>query len=81
MSISLRELVDIFDRVLPCPPDPMPELHTTARYLWEATLFNASQDPPRRYVQLRGRPTEDGLSETIVTVECDGRGKGVRVLT
>lgn len=77
--LTLGEMLEIFQQVLPLPPDPMPAEHTTARYLWEATLFNSGQDRPRQFVQVRGPVTADGMAETIITVECDRLGRGVRV--
>src|SRR5882672_11174559 len=79
--LTLGGMLELFERILPVPPDPMPPEHTTKRYLWEATLYNSQQERPRQFVQLRGPLTDDGMSEKIITVECDRRGRGIRVLT
>lgn len=78
--LTLGGMLELFERILPVPPDPMPAEHTTARYLWEATLFNSQQERPRQFVQLHGPLIDDGIVK-IITVECDRRGRGVRVLT
>ena len=88
--VSLAGMLDMFDRILPCPPASPHEPGSDADYLWRATLFNASHQPrPLRLVQfseyrpllppnLTG-PISDEPAK-IITVECDERGKGVRVL-
>jgi hypothetical protein len=81
--MSIREIVDLMDRYLPCPPDPMPEPDSDADFLWRATAFNASRDPPLRVVQLIPRAPEllDNIGTVRVRlVECDSRGRGTRLI-
>jgi len=77
--LTLGGMLELFERILPWPPDPMPAEHTTPRYLWEATLFNSRQERPRQFVQVKGPMTDDGMGVKIITVECDRRGRGIRV--
>jgi len=88
--MRISELVDLFDRHLPCPPNPMPEPNSDADYLWRATLFNAGRERPFPIVEMRPRhislppvslsgPVSNTV-EPIIRVECNARGKGVRVL-
>lgn len=86
--MKVREIVALMERYLPCPPDPMPEPGSDEDYLWQATLFNASQDSPRAFVRLRPpmpphdytKPVAVDATTAIVVVECDERGHGVRVI-
>lgn len=89
--MSIRDMIDLMERHLPCPPEPLPELGSDADYLWKATQFNAGLDWPRSIVELRewdpvpydARPADvipDDLTVRIIRVECDARGKGIRVV-
>lgn len=90
--MTIRDLIEAFERILPCPPNPFPEKGTDAWYLWQATLFNAGVDgTPYRIVEVAeyvplseppkwpfGPATNQTLG--IIRVECDSRGRGVRVI-
>jgi hypothetical protein len=85
--MSVRELIDLFDRHLPCPPNPMPERGSDGDYLCQATLFNAGKERPHRIVEMHERqpykhPWECSMDDIvrIIRVECDERGKGIRVI-
>jgi hypothetical protein len=92
--LTLYEALGMFDRILPCPPDNEPEAGSDADYLWRATLFNAGKNPPNppwrvvkfAEVQPRTRPTYPPIVPIeesyvkIVSVVCDARGRGVRVI-
>lgn len=89
--MSIRDLIETFNRILPCPPNPMPEAGTDAWYRWQATLYNAGVDgPPHRIVEIAEYvplseppkwPFGDVSNEVcrIIRVECDSRGRGVTV--
>ncbi len=50
--VSLAGVLDMFNRILPCPPSSPHEPGSDADYLWRATLFNAKHQPrPFRQVQ------------------------------
>lgn len=88
--MSVRELIDLMDWILPCPPNPMPEPNSDADYLWRATLFNAGRERPFHIVEMMPRHItlppinlSGSVSDSVVhiiRVECNERGKGVRVL-
>lgn len=89
--LTLAGIMDVFEGILPCPPDPMPQGGSDAWYCWEATLHNSRHYPRvQRFVQMPEyqenplhRPMErfDPLAvRHIISVECDKRGRGVRVL-
>lgn len=88
--MSIRDLIDAFERILPCPPDPFPDEGTDAWYRWKATLFNSQRDgTPYRIVEMPeylplpppvyAGPVPD-TPVKIIRVECDSRGRGVRVI-
>lgn len=88
--MSVRDLIEAFERILPCPPSPFPEEGSDAWYRWKATLFNAKcSGPPYRIVEMPEYlplppPVSFGtVPDTpikIIRVECDSRGRGVRVI-
>lgn len=86
--MSIREIVDLMERHVPCPPDPMPEPNSVADYLWRATAFNAGRDSPLRIVKLMPTvkpyelpPVIDPHGTAPITlVECDVRGRGIRII-
>lgn len=88
--MSVRDLIDLFDRMLPCPPNPMPEPNSDADYLWRATLFNAGRERPFHIVEMIPRHIAlpplnfsgavTGSVVQIIRVECNERGKGIRVV-
>jgi hypothetical protein len=84
--MSVRDLIDLFDRILPCPPNPMPERGSDGDYLWQATLFNAGKEHPHRVVEMPEYeprpPWQIGMNDPIriIRVECNERGKGIRVI-
>lgn len=86
--MRIGEIVTLMERYLPCPPDPMPEPGSDADYLWHATAFNASRERPLPYVDLVPpqpphdyfKPVAVDATVRIVRVECDSRGRGIRVI-
>lgn len=88
--VSISGMLDMFDRILPCPPTSPHEPGSDADYLWRATLFNARHQPrpfpqvqfqeyrPLPPLNLTGTVPDEPIK--IITVECDECGKGVRVL-
>jgi hypothetical protein len=87
--MTTESLLDLMERYLPCPPDPMPEPGSDADYLWQATLVNTKRGAPLHVVQLSeyqppptdwGAPVPANATRRIILVECDDRGHGVRVI-
>lgn len=82
-------LAELMARYLPLPPDPMPEPNSDADYLWRATQYNSRQQTPRRIVEMTPRPENkpslvmgpiSNEPIPIIRVECDDRGRGMRVI-
>lgn len=87
--MNLRDVMELMERHLPCPPNPMPAPNTDADYLWRATLHNSQEEPPLQLVRLVPRAVlafeelplgVESYDVPITTVECDARGRGFRVV-
>lgn len=87
--MSIRDLIEAVERILPCPPHPFPDEGSDAWYRWKATLFNSRIDgQPFRIVEMPEYHPLPPLSlgplsndvVQIIRVECDSRGRGVRVI-